>query len=126
MQHRRVQKITVYSGRRHVNSIEALYESGVKIKSGGDGGDAESIELGENEWVVAVDVRHSESGIQCLSFKTNKGNKLGPCGGSGGLLGKHGADIKLKAPPSMKLVGFKGRQGDRLDAIALRWGPAKA
>lgn len=123
--HRRVKKLTIYSGSRHVDGIELTYEGNETLKNGGTGGKPQSIELDSDEYINKIEIRFSDI-VQCLTFTTNAGKTLGPCGGSGGMMGKSGTELKIKAPSGMKLCGVKGRAGGKLDAIAFRWAPCKS
>jgi hypothetical protein len=115
-------EVTVAAGAA-VDSITVKYGNGDVLKHGGDGGDKKSLFLANDEYINQVIVRAGKT-VQCLTFKTNKGRTLGPCGGKGGiLLGKCGEETTLNAPSGCALVSFKGRAGDYLDAIAFYWGP---
>ncbi len=115
-------EITVAAGAA-VDSITVKYGNGDVLKHGGDGGEKKTLFLANDEYVNQVIVRAGRT-VQCLTFKTNKGRTLGPCGGKGGLLlGKCGEETTLNAPQGCALVAFKGRAGEYLDAIAFYWGP---
>jgi len=115
-------EVTVASGAA-VDSITVKYGNGDVLKHGGDGGDKKTLFLASGEYINQVVVRAGKT-VQCLTFKTNKGRTLGPCGGKGGLLlGKCGEETTLNAPDGCALVSLKGRAGDYLDAIAFYWGP---
>ena len=119
--HRMVKKITINSG-FIVQSIEITYEADISVKHGGNGGKEHSLELGKDEYVNTVIVRHTNM-IQCLTFITNKGNKLEAGGKGRPILDKKGDETQIKAPLGLKLCGIMGRAGAGLDAIAFRWGP---
>lgn len=121
--HRRIYSITVYANRKNVDGIVVQYENKVSLKNGG-GNSGDTMELDDGEYINKIEVRADDE-VQCLTFHTNKGKKLGPCGGKGGLLNKGGDEFVLRAPKNMKLCGMKGQAGARLDAIAFRWGPRK-
>jgi hypothetical protein len=115
-------EITVSTG-AVVDSITVKYGNGDVLKHGGDGGGQKSLFLASDEYINQVIVRAGKT-VQCLTFKTNKGRTLGPCGGKGGmLLGACGEETTLNAPDRCCLVAFKGRAGNVLDAIAFYWGP---
>ena len=71
---RMVKKITIKSGMT-VKSIQIIYEADLSMKHGGNGGREHSLELGKDDYVNTVIVRHANM-IQCLTFITNTGNKL--------------------------------------------------
>mmetsp|Transcript_24387 Transcript_24387/g.34961 ORF Transcript_24387/g.34961 Transcript_24387/m.34961 type:complete len:238 (-) Transcript_24387:154-867(-) len=115
-------EITVAAGAA-VDSITVKYGNGDVLKQGGGGGEKKSLFLANGEYINQVVVRAGKT-VQCLTFTTNKGRTLGPCGGKGGLLlGKCGEETTLHAPNGCALVSIKGRSGDFLDAIAFYWGP---
>jgi len=107
-----------------VDGITVKYPNGDVLTHGGEGGDAKSIFLADGEYINQVEVRAGKV-VQCLTFTTNKGRKLGPCGGKGSLLagGLAGEVSTVSAPSGCGLVAFKGRAGKYLDSIAFTWGP---
>jgi Jacalin-like lectin domain len=119
--HKKVKKIRVFSGLL-VDAIQLTYEAGDADKHGGNGGKEHSLELSSDEYVTSVVVRHSNF-IQCLTFVTNKGNKLVAGGKGRPLLDKKGDETEVKAPSGKRLSGIMGRSGSFLDSIAFRWGP---
>mmetsp|Transcript_35735 Transcript_35735/g.72520 ORF Transcript_35735/g.72520 Transcript_35735/m.72520 type:complete len:165 (+) Transcript_35735:786-1280(+) len=119
--HPRVKSITVRAG-KVVDGITIEYNDGTKTSGGDGGGKGKTMTLVQGEFIVYVGVRAGKV-VQHLTFKTNKGQKL-EAGGSGGmLLDKKGEDFECKAPAGSQLCGIKGREGNYLDAIAIRWGP---
>jgi hypothetical protein len=95
---------------------------------GGVSESAKTLYLEEDEFIEEVHVRCNKAIVQCLTFKTNFGRQLGPCGGNGGLFlmgGIGGRDVVLKPPADQKLVGIQGRAGRYLDSIAFYWGPVQ-
>jgi len=122
---RHLQKLVIGADSHLVHSITAHYSDKDVVKSGGKGGKETTFELGDDEFIVKVSVR-SNKYVQSLEFKTNKGSKLGPVGGSGWkLLGKDkpGTIHSVNATSGTQLSGFMGRNGRILDAIAFRFGP---
>jgi len=119
--HKKVKKIRVFSGML-VDAIQLTYEAGDADKHGGNGGKEHSLELSDDEYVTSVVVRHSNL-ILCLTFVTNKGNKLVAGGKGRPLLDKKGDETEVKAPTGKRLSGIMGRAGVFLDSITFRWGP---
>lgn len=122
--HKRILQISV-SGGAVVDSITMLYHGGQKVTHGGKGGDEKTLLIGSDEYVNEVVVRANNRCVQQLTFKTNKGRKLGPVGGKGFAVGnfRKGEEYTLTAPSSeYMLKGIKGRKDKYLDAIALHWG----
>lgn len=122
--HKKIIEIGVNSG-AIVDSISLLYFGGQSVLLGGEGGDEMKLTLRGDEYVVEINVRYSKV-VQCLTFKTNLGRVLGPCGGKGGLLlpgGMGGKEKTISAPgEGYGLKGIKGRKGKYLDAIGFHWG----
>ena len=124
MNRQRVEKISVRAG-KFVDSIAVTYMNSQTLKEGGDGGEEQSLVLPEGEYVNEVDLTEGNV-IQSITFTTNKGRKLGPCGSGrcGGLaFMKEGNVVHVKAPDGYRLVGICGRAGKWLDGIGFRWGP---
>lgn len=122
--HKKIIEIGVHSG-AIVDSISLLYFGGQSVLHGGGGGGEQKLTLRGDEYVVEINVRFSKV-VQCLTFKTNLGRVLGPCGGKGGLLlpgGMGGKEKTISAPgEGYGLKGIKGRKGKYLDAIGFHWG----
>lgn len=122
--HKKVVEIGVNSG-AIVDSVYLLYYGGQTVTHGGEGGDEQKLTLRGDEYIVEIIVRYSKV-VQCLTFKTNLGRVLGPCGGKGGLLlpgGLGGQEKTISAPgEGYGLKGIKGRKGKYLDAIGFHWG----
>jgi Jacalin-like lectin domain len=121
LNHKSIKKINVYSGML-VDAIMVTYENGPAKRHGGDGGRDHSLELSDDEYITSVTIRHSNI-VQCLTFVTNKGNKLEGGGKGRPIIDKKGEETEVKAPNGRKLIGINGRAGTFLDAIGLRWGP---
>jgi Jacalin-like lectin domain len=121
----RIKKITVYANRKSVDGIGITYDAtrNMAVRNG-TGKDGDSLELADGEYVNKFTVRADDE-VQCLTFYTNQGNLLGPCGGKGGFLSKGGEEFTIEAPADMMLCGIKGQAGSRLDAIAFHWGPCQ-
>lgn len=122
--HTSVHAMTIYTDGHRINGIKIVYND-VTQMSGNDHGDAHDYKLQDNEHITAVKVRSNRC-IQCLTFSTNKGNTLGPCGGRGWLIGgsdKPGKEASATAPAGHKLVGIKGRSGKAIDQLVFSWGP---
>jgi len=122
--HRRIKNITIWSGSHNVDAIKIKYEAGSGKKHGGDKGKETSVDFGIGEYINKVIVRHASSGIHCLTFESNKGKKIGPCGGKGNmLLGQSsGEEEEINAPAGMQLSGIKGHANDHMmKGIELRW-----
>lgn len=85
------------------------------------------LDLEEGEYVTTIEVKHGRY-VTRLSFTTNKGRTLGPCGGGGTLFlgGKGGEETTVHAPEGDMLVGIRGRSGKYLDAIGFHWAPVAA
>jgi len=122
--HKKIVEIGVNCG-AIVDSVYLLYYGGQTVTHGGEGGDEQKLTLRGDEYIVEITVRYSKV-VQCLTFKTNLGRVLGPCGGKGGLLlpgGLGGQEKTISAPgKGYGLKGIKGRKGKYLDAIGFHWG----
>ncbi|MEM6253905.1 MAG: jacalin-like lectin [Cyanobacteria bacterium P01_D01_bin.156] len=89
----KIKQITVFSGEdvfiagddvhEGIYGVRIAYSSGPVITHGQEKGTAHRLDLATDEFVVQVSGR-SGWAIDQLSFVTNKGNVLGPCGGNGG------------------------------------------
>lgn len=122
---RSITEITVHADSHVVNGIDVKYFGNLNKEEGKKSGKAHTLTLGKDEYITSVSVRSNKL-VQSLEFKTNKGNTLGPAGGSGWKLpGKDHAGelVTLPAPAGCQLCGLSGRAGACLDAIAFRWGP---
>lgn len=118
--HKLIQKVVLRGGLT-LDAIELTYEMGKTTKHGGNGGKEHSLELGKNEYINEVVVRHANL-VQSLKFITNKGNEVVAGGRGRPILDSRGEETTVKAPPGMKLCGIMGRDGKLVDAIAFRWG----
>ncbi|MDP1772167.1 MAG: jacalin-like lectin [Methylobacter sp.] len=108
-----ITQINIWSG-SEVDAIQAVWskQGGGTLtgtKHGGDGGSLSTIKLASGEYIVRVDGR-SGSRTDQLTFTSNLGNKFGPYGGNGG---------SAFSLPNLKVGGFLGRSGSRLDAFAV-------
>jgi len=122
--HKRIIEVGVSSG-AIVDNVTFLYHGGQSVTHGGRGGGEKKLTLREDEYIVEINVRASKI-VKCLTFTTNLGRTLGPCGGKGGLLlpgGIGGKETTVSAPgEGYGLKGIKGRKGKYLDAIGFHWG----
>jgi len=122
---RHIDKLIIHADRHVVKGIEIV--SGNRTVVGSKDGNAHEFTLGPNEFIIKAEVRASEKSIQCLTFRTNKGRELGPCGGKGWLLGKDraGDEFKIPAPFKYQLAGFQGTADEKhITSLAMSWGPA--
>lgn len=123
--HKKIIEISIQQG-AVIDSIEMLYYGGQKVKHGGDGGGDEKLTLREDEYVNEVVIKATSKVVCGLTFKTNLGRTLGPCGGDGAVLISglsKPTETIVKAPgDGYGLRGIKGRQGKYLDAIGFHWG----
>jgi hypothetical protein len=79
-------------------------------RHGGDGGDADTFDLRDGEYITAIGGRYGQY-VDSIQFYTNM--RISTIyGGSGG-----DADYYYEAPPGWQIVGFYGRSGDYVDAI---------
>jgi hypothetical protein len=125
---KRITQIKVWSDSHVVNSMEINYGMGSKKAGTSTDGVEQVFKLEKGEYVNEVTVRANQI-VQCITFKTSKGNTFGPCGGKGwpkvNLRKDHeGPETTLHAPKGgYQLVGIMGGAGAHLDRIAFRWGP---
>jgi len=128
--HKRISKIHVRCG-QIVDSIEIEYNDNDTITTtahGGKGGEDYELMLREDEYVIQVMVRASKRVVQSLTFRTNLGRILGPCGSKGGVfsMGFGGKERQIDCPfEGFGLAGIRGRKGKFLDAIGFHWGLMK-
>jgi hypothetical protein len=81
-------------------------------RHGGNGGDADSFDLRDGEYITAIGGRYGQY-VDSIQFYTNM--RISTIyGGSGG-----DADYYYEAPPGWQIVGFYGRSGDYVDAIGV-------
>ena len=119
----RLEKIVVYDDGHVVRAIDVYYHGKPMMSIGQftKGASSSTLELGEDEYICFIKVR-SNRYVQELTFGTNRGNTLGPCGGTGWrpILGKDtiGYETLVLGDPSLRLCGFRGTVGRRLDSIA--------
>lgn len=124
---RKVSQITVWANGNCVNSLAVKYVGSLKKAGDNTDGEESVLTLQSGEYVNAVTVRANNL-VQCLTFKTNKGNTLGPCGGKGWPRARinkdhEGPESTVYAPKGYMLCGIMGGAGVHLDRIAFRWGP---
>lgn len=125
--HERISKINVRSG-QVVDSIKIAYDDHETITTtahGGKGGEDYELTLRGDEYVIQVMVRASKKIVQSLTFRTNLGRILGPCGAKGGVftMGWGGKERQIDCPfEGFGLIGIRGRKGKFLDAIGFHWG----
>ena len=126
MNNRKISQITVWADSHVVNAIAVKYVGNAKMAGNNKSGDEQSLTLEKGEYIDSVTVRANQF-VQCITFKTNKGKTLGPCGGKGWkMIGKdhEGKEETLHAPKGgYMLCGIMGGAGNYLDRIAFRWGP---
>jgi len=108
-----ITQINIWSG-SEVDAIQTTWSKQgggtfTGVKHGGGGGSLKTITLAAGEYITRVDGR-SGSRIDQLTFTTNLGNKYGPYGGDGG---------SAFSLTNLKVGGFLGRSGSRLDAFAV-------
>lgn len=89
-----------------------------------------SMKLEKGEHVTEVHVRHNDSSVLSLTFVTNKGARLGPCGMIPDKDTDTGCwdncrDSIAIAPTGYMLIGIKGQEGHKqLNSIGFNWSPA--
>lgn len=125
---KRITQIKVWSDAHCVNSMEVNYGMGSKKAGTITDGVEQVFKVEKGEYIIEATVRANQT-VQCITFKTSKGNTFGPCGGKGwprARMGKdhEGPEATVHAPKGgYQLVGIKGAAGAHLDSIAFRWGP---
>ena len=91
------------------------------IAIGGDGGTSSGrIEIPKGRHLRSIFGRHGEY-VDSLTFVDDSGNVLGRFGGGGGDL-----DFIFEIPSCVRLVGFRGRAGDVVNAFGLNYAPFRA
>lgn len=124
---RNISKIIVHDNGHVVEGLEVSYANATQ-KAGKTCGKGKTFQLERGEFITSVTIRHNKF-VQSIGFKTNKGNMLGPIGGSGwkkiDLRGNdtEGEEVKVNAPFKYQLCGLTGRAGNYIDQLAFRWGP---
>jgi len=122
--HSRIVEVIVRSDAT-VDGITVKYSNGDIISNGGDGVKAKCILLSEGEYINQVEVSVTKV-VHSLTFFTNKGRQLGPCGGKRIFwLGKKEKVTTVIPPNGYALVGITGRAWKHLDAIGFHWGPVE-
>lgn len=121
--HKHIDQLTVYADGNTVFGITAQYfQQQVPRKTGPDHGTATTLKFRPGEFITAVKVRATNH-VHSVTFVTNRGTKLGPCGG------EKGEEHTIPAPEGMVLCGLAGKTGKpplgrtRINAIAFKWGP---
>jgi hypothetical protein len=121
----RIDEITVAADGNHVHGVSVKY-SGQEQKSGSIGRDnTQTFKLRPGEFITSAKVTTGGGGlglirkphVTSISFFTNRGAKLGPCGD------EKGDTQVVKAPPGTVLCGIHGRAGRHINAIGFKWGP---
>jgi hypothetical protein len=119
-----IDAITVFADNNYIHGISVQYNGAKNGKAGSippSGENGKTLKLRKGEFVTAVKVRSTNKNVHSLTFLTNKGTKLGPCGGS-----KKGEEVDVRAPPGCVLCGLIGKSGKHVNAIGLKWGPSPA
>jgi hypothetical protein len=116
----RVVAVQIRSGER-VDSVQFTYSlpngtTASSIRHGGPGGQASTIQLDSDEYIVGFSGRYGET-VDSIRIVTNK--RTSQLFGGGG--GDH--DFQISIPNGNQAVGFIGRSGDYLDAIGLVYMP---
>lgn len=124
--HASIAKISVRHDGHAIHQISAIYAGANKLSSGSDNGDEVSLNFRQGEYIDKITIRHNKL-VQCLTFTTNNGKKLGPVGGKGWKLlprkDREGTEEVITAPSGYKLYGFSGSAGNYVDSIKFHWGP---
>jgi len=120
--HRHIDQLTVFAKGNTVYGIKANYKFQKPMQAGTSEGDDTTAKFGQDEFIVAVKVRATNH-VHSVTFVSNRGTVLGPCGGD------KGDEHEIKAPSGMVLVGLVGATGKplvgrtRLNSIGFKWGP---
>jgi hypothetical protein len=108
----RLRKIVIRHG-SWIDAIQGIWSvEGVEISGpqhGGNGGGPSTIQLQEDELIVAIKGR-AGTYVDSLTFVTNHGRTFGPYGGNGG-----NPFPDITAPEG--ILGFYGRAGSYLDKV---------
>ncbi|KAL3902328.1 MAG: hypothetical protein SGARI_005891 [Bacillariaceae sp.] len=120
---RHIDEISVFASGNTIHGLIVKYQNVKDAKQAGPThGDETKMKFRPGEFITKVKVNASDH-VEGLTFFTNKGTKLGPCGGDGGV------ETELSAPEGYVLVGMTGRTNKkrmgrtRVSAIAFKWGP---
>jgi hypothetical protein len=109
-------EILIHSG-SYVDALQMVLQLpngqiGYMDRHGGDGGDDDTFDLRDGEYITAIGGRYGQY-VDSIQFYTNM--RISTIyGGSGGE-----ADYYYEAPPGWQIVGFYGRSGDFVDAIGV-------
>jgi hypothetical protein len=123
-----IEEITVSADKNMVHGIAIKYR-GKECKEGSIGKDnTQTLKLRPGEFVTSIKVTTpsgmglsalaSRNAVTSLTFFTNRGTKLGPCGEEKGR-----KEELVKAPEGAVLCGLHGRAGRHINAIGFKWGP---
>ncbi len=98
-----------------IDGIQGVWITPYEVESegvwhGGRGGRLDTFSLDKDEHITRVDGRTSANRVLQLTFFTNKGKQYGPYGKGGGA---------AFSESNLKVTGFFGRSGDRIDAIGV-------
>jgi hypothetical protein len=113
---RHIDEITICADKNMVHGIAVKY-FGKETKSGSIASDGKTLKLRPGEFITAVKVRATKQ-VHSLTFITNRGTSLGPCGG------QKGDEVEVKAPPDSVLCGLIGNAGRHVNGIGFKWGPS--
>lgn len=111
----RIKRISIKHGRRIEKiQIEWVDKNGRthRQSTGENGGTWSHIDLGEDEYIIAVNGQ-SGSLVDQLTFVTNKRRVFGPYGGSGG------NKFTIRLPRAAKVIGFRGRSDQAIDRFGV-------
>ncbi len=111
-----ITSITVRHGSQ-VDNISVKYGNGPSVAYGGSGGQAETFNLGQDEWVTEVHGRSGEY-LDQVQFFTSLGNASAIFGGNGGT-----AFVEKREKSVVK--AFFGRSGEYVDQLGIYFDEAK-
>ncbi len=115
----RVSRVVVRSGNR-IDAIRFEYQnrdgSFGTLSAGGQGGSECFLILAEGEYITQITGRYGAE-IDSIRIVTNRGNSR-TCGGGGGR-----ENFAYSAPQGQAIWGIFGREGRRIDALGVFYGP---
>lgn len=116
--HMHIDEITVAADMNMVHGIMTNYR-GKQSKNGNIGRDnSQTFKLRPGECITSVKLTTNSKGVlTSLTFFTNQGAKLGPCGND------KGGQLVVKAPEGAALCGFHGTAQRHINSIGFKWGP---
>jgi len=117
--HMHIHEITVAADANMVHGIAVKYV-GKECKHGSIGQDnTKTFKLRNGEFITSAKVTSvSRNGVvSSVTFFTNRGQKLGPCGE------EKGNEDTAKAQDGAVLCGLHGRAGKHINALGFKWGP---